>query len=184
MADCIVAKVESFGARFYLKTFKVTPTRTRYWYLRLFYFSFSPCLTALQGCILDAEYLFRTRNSHRKKCMASPRFTDVDRRRVAQSILTDLQRKVASLGGVSLEDIRRSNPCLMARLNSYKNASDAIKPAAGGGKYGQHINHPGRPTGGRDCFSGVAHFSAPAAYYGGGNKRGHSISKRKGKGWN
>lgn len=83
--------------------------------------------TSILGSILDTQFLFLKRTLCRKKCLRSPLTTDADRHKVAQRILTEMQMNSQSLMNVSLETIKRINPCLSARLRSYTVASDAFK---------------------------------------------------------
>lgn len=74
---------------------------------------------SLLGRILDTVSLCKLRGMSSRKCALCPRTALADRRHVARNILSEMQKSVQSLRSVTLEDVRRVNPCLGVRLESF-----------------------------------------------------------------
>lgn len=78
------------------------------------------------GSILDTAYLVKSRMLRSMQCGHIPAMCKKSRERIAAEILSNLKQRAQSLMGVTLEDIKRLNACLYARLSSFIRPADAL----------------------------------------------------------
>ena len=81
---------------------------------------------SLLGTVLDTGYLVKLRMLRSMQCGHIPAMNSKSRESIAREILTHFQRRSQSLDRVTLDDVKRLNPCLFARLCSFIKPADAL----------------------------------------------------------
>ena len=106
---------------------------------------------SLLGTILDTGYLEKLRMLRSLQCGHIPALSIRSRENVAREILSNFQRRSQSLDRVTIDDVKRLNPCLHARLCSFIKPTDALASSASGDmaqKQNLKINPGGRKASG------------------------------------